>query len=209
MKYGIDDAPVFVIDASRCIGCEACVSACMECGTHRGRSLIHLDHVDRGVTTQAAPTVCMHCEDPTCAQVCPADAIKQTETGVVQSALKSRCIGCSNCVLACPFGVPNYIAELDQMMKCDLCTDRTSEGNPPMCASVCPSEALWYGTPDEFAQNRRGSLVRDFVFGRQSVRTKVFMVVDDVTDGPLDALAGSPADWLDDPFGLEEGIGTS
>ena len=52
--------------------------------------------------------VCMHCEDPTCAQVCPADAIKQTDDGVVQSSLKPRCIGCSNCVLACPFGVPKY-----------------------------------------------------------------------------------------------------
>ena len=34
---------LFVIDQSRCIGCEACVQACEECGTHRGRSMIHLD----------------------------------------------------------------------------------------------------------------------------------------------------------------------
>ncbi len=88
--FGIDDHPVFVIDQSRCIGCEACVQACQECGTHRGQSLIHLERVDRAVTTQTAPMVCMHCEDPTCAQVCPADAIKQTETGIVQSALKPR-----------------------------------------------------------------------------------------------------------------------
>ena len=141
-RYGIDDAPVFVIDQSRCIGCEACVQACMECGTHRGQSLIHLERLERRTTTQTAPMVCMHCEDPTCAQVCPADAIKQTEHGIVQSALKPRCIGCSNCVLACPFGVPKMIAEFDQMMKCDMCTDRTSEGLRPMCASVCPSQAL-------------------------------------------------------------------
>ena len=106
-----------------------------------------------GATTQTAPMVCMHCEDPTCAQVCPADAIKQTEDGIVQSALKPRCIGCSNCVLACPFGVPKYVAALDQMMKCDMCTDRTTEGLKPMCASVCPSEALWYGTHEEFARH--------------------------------------------------------
>jgi Fe-S-cluster-containing dehydrogenase component len=145
-RYGIDDNPIFVIDQSRCIGCEACVQACEECGTHRGQSLIHLERIDRAASTQTAPMVCMHCEDPTCANVCPADAIKQTEGGVVQSALKPRCIGCSNCVLACPFGVPKYVAEFDQMMKCDMCTDRTSEGYAPMCASVCPSEALWYGT---------------------------------------------------------------
>jgi Fe-S-cluster-containing dehydrogenase component len=147
--------------------------------------------------------VCMHCEDPTCAQVCPADAIKQTETGIVQSALKPRCIGCSNCVLACPFGVPKYYAEIDQMMKCDMCTDRTSEGLKPMCASVCPSDALWYGTIEEFDATRRGSLLRDFQFGRQEVRTKVYTVVDDAAAGPLDVLGDVRTSWLDDPFDLE------
>jgi Fe-S-cluster-containing dehydrogenase component len=202
-RYGVDDNPVFVIDQSRCIGCEACVQACEECGTHRGRSLIHLERIDRALSTQTAPMVCMHCEDPTCAHVCPADAIKQTEGGIVQSALKPRCIGCSNCVLACPFGVPKYVAEIDQMMKCDMCTDRTSEGYAPMCASVCPSEALWYGTPEEFHRTRSGSLVDGWLFGRQSVRTKVFAVVDDIAAGPIDVLAETTGTWQDDPFGLE------
>ena len=164
------------------------MQACEECGTHRGRSMIHLERIDRAATTQTAPMVCMHCEDPTCAEVCPADAIKQNEDGIVQSSLKPRCIGCSNCVLACPFGVPKYVAEFDQMMKCDMCFDRTSEGLKPMCASVCPSEALWFGTPDEFDRTRRGSLLRDFLFGRQEVRTKVYTVVDDLDGGPIDVL---------------------
>jgi Fe-S-cluster-containing dehydrogenase component len=43
---GIGDA-MFVIDQSRCIGCQACVQACEECGTHRGRTMIHLDFLDR------------------------------------------------------------------------------------------------------------------------------------------------------------------
>ncbi len=64
---------VFVVDPSRCIGCRACVQACEECGTHRGRTMIHLDEVDRAHTTQTVPMVCMHCIDPTCAEVCPAD----------------------------------------------------------------------------------------------------------------------------------------
>jgi Fe-S-cluster-containing dehydrogenase component len=205
MRFGVDDSPVFVIDQSRCIGCEACVQACMECGTHRGRSLIHLERFNRATSTQTAPMVCMHCEDPTCAHVCPADAIKQTEMGIVQSAAKPRCIGCSNCVLACPFGVPKYVAELDQMMKCDMCTDRTSEGYSPMCASVCPSDALWFGTIEQFIANRRGALVDHFVFGRQKVRTKVYTVVDDLMDGAIDVVGTSKTQiWLDDPFGLEE-----
>jgi Fe-S-cluster-containing dehydrogenase component len=197
------DGKVFVIDPSRCIGCEACVHACEECGTHRGTSLIHLEQIDPGITTQTAPMVCMHCEDPTCAQVCPADAIKQNELGVVQSALKPRCIGCSNCVLACPFGVPRYFPEPDQMMKCDMCFDRTSQGLAPMCASVCPSEALWYGTPEQFAERRPGQLTNDFTFGNQNVRTQVATVVDDRKEGPLDVATMTVRErWQDDPFGI-------
>lgn len=194
---------VFVIDQSRCIGCEACVHACEECGTHRGTSLIHLEQIDPGVSTQTAPMVCMHCEEPTCAKVCPADAIKQNEVGVVQSALKPRCIGCSNCVLACPFGVPRYFPEPDQMMKCDMCFDRTSQGLAPMCASVCPSEALWYGTPEEFAERRPGQLSNEFDFGNQRVRTHVATVVNRRDDGPLDVANLTVRDqWQDDPFGI-------
>jgi Fe-S-cluster-containing dehydrogenase component len=193
---------IFVIDQSRCIGCQACVQACGECGTHRGTSLIHLDEIDRGATTQTVPMVCMHCEDPTCAEVCPADAIKQNEDGVVQSSLKPRCIGCSNCVLACPFGVPKYISAYDQMMKCDMCYDRTSVGRKPMCASVCPSQALWFGTLDEFAETRTGTLVNEWQFGREAVATKVRTVAN--TPGPIDVLAGRETrPWQDDPFGIE------
>jgi len=192
---------IFVIDQSRCIGCKACVQACEECGTHRGHSMIHLDEIDRSVTTQTVPMVCMHCEDPTCAEVCPADAIKQNEDGVVQSSLKPRCIGCSNCVLACPFGVPKYVSEFDQMMKCDMCYDRTAEGLKPMCASVCPSQALWFGTPEEFYEQRAGHLVNEWWFGSQYVATKVRTVA--VEARAIDVVAAAGArPWQDDPFGL-------
>jgi Fe-S-cluster-containing dehydrogenase component len=196
------ESSVFAVDQSRCIGCRACVQACSECGTHRGVSLIQLDTVDRFHSTQTVPMVCMHCEDPTCAEVCPADAIKQTEDGVVQSALGPRCIGCSNCVYACPFGIPKYVARFDQMMKCDMCYDRTSEGLKPMCASVCPSEALWYGTREEFDRTRRGTLVHDWQFGNQPIRTKTAVVTHE--PGRVDVLIGKISrHWLDDPFGLD------
>ena len=167
----------FFIDYSRCIGCQACVQACEECDTHRGRSLIHLETIERRDSVQTAPQVCMHCDDPICAQVCPADAIKQTAEGVVQSSLKPRCIGCSNCVLACPFGVPKYVGDADQMMKCDMCYDRTSTGRRPMCATVCPSGALAFTTIEEIMRTRQGRAVNDWQFGDQHVRTKVFVLV--------------------------------
>ena len=168
----------FFIDYSRCIGCQACVHACEECDTHRGRSLIHLETIERRDSVQTAPQVCMHCEDPICAQVCPADAIKQTAEGVVQSSLKPRCIGCSNCVLACPFGVPKYDGDADQMMKCDMCYDRTSAGKKPMCATVCPSQALFFGTREELATLRPQSRpTNTFRFGEQTITTRVKVMV--------------------------------
>jgi len=168
----------FFVDPSRCIGCHACVQACAECDTHRGQSLIQLDFVDRGHSTQTTPVVCMHCDSPTCAEVCPADAIKKSEDGVVHSARKPRCIACNNCVLACPFGIPKMMDEQALMMKCNMCYDRTSVGKKPMCASVCPSQALFFGTREELAEMRpRSRAINRFQFGGQVINTKVNMLV--------------------------------
>jgi Fe-S-cluster-containing dehydrogenase component len=138
--------------------------------------MIHLDFIDRHKTIATVPMVCMHCDRPTCAEVCPADAIKKTPDGVVQSSLKPRCIACSNCVLACPFGIPKMKSELEQMMKCDMCYDRTSSGKRPMCATVCPSQALAYVPIDEIRRIRREKPVNVFFFGKERVTTKVFMM---------------------------------
>ena len=137
--------------------------------------MIHLETIDRRDSVQTAPQICMHCEDPICARVCPADAIKKTPDGVVQSSLKPRCIGCSNCVMSCPFGVPKYQIDIDQMMKCDMCYDRTSVGKKPMCATVCPSgasdlyddagnSAHSSGHPSECMEIRREEVVPTKVF---------------------------------------------
>jgi Fe-S-cluster-containing dehydrogenase component len=146
----------FFIDPSRCIGCMACLQACTECDTHRGESMIHLEFVERAESTQTVPVVCMHCEQPTCA----------------------RCIACGNCVVACPFGVPEVYPDRKIMMKCDMCYDRTSVGRKPMCATVCPSQALFFGTRDEIERLRPTSQpVNRFQFGNQTITTKVQMMV--------------------------------
>ena len=167
----------FFVDPSRCIGCRSCVAACAECDSHRGQSMIHVDFLDRTSSIATTPMVCMHCEEPTCALVCPADAIKKGEDGVVRSALKPRCIACSNCVLACPFGIPTVHVAPELMMKCDMCYDRTSVGLRPMCATVCPSQALMFGPSEAIARNRASIPVNEFQFGRERVRTKVFMMM--------------------------------
>jgi Fe-S-cluster-containing dehydrogenase component len=193
----------FFIDYSRCIGCEACVNACAECDTHRGTSMIHLETIERRDSVQTAPQICMHCEDPICAQVCPADAIMKTPDGVVQSSLKPRCIGCSNCVLSCPFGVPKYMSGIDQMMKCDMCYDRSSVGKKPMCATVCPSGALTYTSMEEIQRTRQGIHINSWKFGNEEVKTKVYVMVprevERVEIGLVQINTTSPA-LLNDPY---------
>jgi Fe-S-cluster-containing dehydrogenase component len=177
---GLIGGRTLFIDPGRCIGCQACVAACRECDSHKGKAMIHLDYVDAGRSTAAMPTVCMHCADPVapCAQVCPVDAIEVDVLGIVHSAAEERCIACGNCVHACPFGVPKLDALEMLQYKCDLCYDRTSAGLGPMCATVCPAEALFFGTEEELRAARphaRASNV--FGFGDSTVHTGCAVIV--------------------------------
>jgi Fe-S-cluster-containing dehydrogenase component len=145
--------------------------------------MIMVDFVDREVSVATQPTLCMHCQDPVapCAQVCPAQAILISPEGVVQQAEVSRCIGCKNCVYACPFGVPKFDEQARLMKKCNLCYDRTVQGLKPWCAQACPTQAIWYGTYEEFAATRRGQPVADTQFGEQGVHTRVYHVLPEET----------------------------
>ena len=71
--------------------------------------------------------------------------------------------------------------EYEQMMKCDMCYDRTSVGKKPMCATVCPSQALAYVRPEEIA-GRREKPSNVFQFGNQKIVTRVHMMVPAETD---------------------------
>ena len=50
-----------------------------------------------------------------------------------------------------------------------------------MCATVCPSQALAYVTPEEISR-RREKPVNAFYFGEQRVTTKVYMMTPPDTD---------------------------
>jgi len=67
-------------------------------------------------------------------------------------------------------------------MKCDMCYDRTSEGLKPMCASVCPTGALAFGTYEQIVPLRRTKPVNVHVFGNQKVETRVYLMVPSETE---------------------------
>lgn len=146
-KPGIDEQYAFEVSLDRCTGCKACVSAC--------HSLNGLDDDevwrDTGVLLggsgspgwqQTITTACHHCEDPGCLNGCPVAAYeKDDDTGIVRH-LDDQCIGCSYCILKCPFDVPKYSKKRDIVRKCDMCHQRLAEGEAPACVQACPTEAI-------------------------------------------------------------------
>jgi formate dehydrogenase iron-sulfur subunit len=149
-KYG------FLIDASRCIDCRACLVACSvenNVPMENTRIWIH----DTGIMGEypdlqrySAPFHCMHCIDPSCVSACTVGALQQSEEGIVIYD-EDRCIGCRYCMYACPFEVPNFEWQkrLSLIVKCDLCTNRLEEGKQPACAATCPTHAIQFGLREE------------------------------------------------------------
>jgi len=100
MRWGM------VINLTRCVGCYACVLAC------KTEHFLPPDVVWNRVTVfeaeelnkQIYPTLCNHCRDPYCMDVCPTGATQQRDDGIVWVE-PDICIGCRSCVINCPYQV--------------------------------------------------------------------------------------------------------
>lgn len=150
-----------LIDITRCIGCRACVAACKESHGLPGDDTASelsataltalVDHGDTYVRR-----LCMHCDDPSCASVCPVGALHKTRDGPV--AYDARlCLGCRYCMVACPFNVPRYewTSAAPAVRKCDMCVARAAQGKLPACVEACPAEATVAGDRDELLAEAR------------------------------------------------------
>ncbi len=159
-----------LIDTSKCIGCKACQTACMEWNDLRdeiGRCEGVYDN-PRDLTAQSwtvmrfaeheSPTGdlewlirkdgCMHCADPGCLKACPSPgAIVQYANGIVDFH-EEHCIGCGYCIAGCPFNVPRLSKKDDKAYKCTLCSDRVAVGLEPACVKTCPTGAITFGTKE-------------------------------------------------------------
>ncbi|WP_128893991.1 4Fe-4S dicluster domain-containing protein [Longirhabdus pacifica] len=150
---------VLYLELDNCIGCRSCLAACTQCGGHDEKYRNYVVDVNPLVDTQTMPLMCLHCVNPACARSCPAQAIQIHETGAVLSARVEKCIGCQNCTIACPYGIPKFDVEQNLMYKCDLCIERTQHDIPPMCASVCPTNTLQWLTKEQLAMKKEQNVL--------------------------------------------------
>ncbi len=171
-KVDTSKQKAFLIDMTKCTGCRGCQVACKQWNQLEAEKteffsgegyqnppamseytftrIKFRDYQKNGQNEFAFyKEMCMHCEDPACASVCPVGAFEKTAEGpVVYKA--DRCIGCRFCMIACPFGVPKYewSKGLPLVKKCTGCYERVVEGLQPACATACPT-AITYGNRDE------------------------------------------------------------
>ena len=158
----------FYLDLTRCTSCYACVVAC------KAHHAIYEENLywRRVMTleTGSHPTVrlanlsmsCVHCGTPACREVCPTKAItKRTEDGLV-IVDQNLCIGCKMCLMACPFGVPQF-GKNGKMQKCNFCLERLEEGLSPACVNVCPARALHAGSLEELSELAIRKTAKQFI----------------------------------------------
>ncbi|MDK9696955.1 MAG: formate dehydrogenase subunit beta [Siculibacillus sp.] len=165
-----------LIDVSKCIGCKACQSACIEwndlkptvgenVGSYQNPhdlspdtwTLMRFTEWDNPKSGDLEWLIrkdgCMHCSDPGCLKACPAPgAIVQYSNGIVDF-VHENCIGCGYCVKGCPFDIPRISKVDEKAYKCTLCSDRVSNGQGPACAKACPTQAIVFGTKEEMKKH--------------------------------------------------------
>src|SRR5579859_1274518 len=179
-------------DATLCIGCKLCEGACAtEHGLPYDANYAAQESTSAYKYTAVVTKgdahmrrLCMNCQDPTCASVCPVGALQKTTLGPVTYD-ENKCMGCRYCMVACPFNVPKYEWNkvLPRVRKCDMCASRVAEGKPTACAEICPTGATKFGERDELLVEARqriaqgGSQYVNHIYGVNEVGgTSVFML---------------------------------
>ena len=173
-----------VINVDRCVGCGACVTACKrENNTPPKVNYTTVEVREIGsypnVKVAYVPKPCMQCDNPPCLPVCPVEATTKRADGIVAIDYQ-KCIGCQQCVKACPYGMriydggANYNQPLttyeqrtsyeynkawsrtgeqtpvNKVRKCHYCLHRIENGQQPACVESCPGKARVFGNVNDF-----------------------------------------------------------
>ncbi len=128
-----------VVIPDRCTACRTCELACAfrhsssAVQPQASRITAHVVIADE----RNVPLVCLQCEQAACVTVCPVGALVRNEATAAIEVNEAKCIGCRQCVAACPFGQVRFNDNRLKAFKCDLCG-----GDNPSCAAFCPTRAL-------------------------------------------------------------------
>ena len=188
-----------LVDLTRCIGCRSCEAAC-----NKEQKLPEppVSFDDQSVfeekrrTSEGAYTVvnryetssgkepvyrkmqCNHCNEPACLTSCFVNAYTKTKEGAVVYN-GDICVGCRNCMIACPFNIPaySYSSAFNPLVKkCIFCYDtRLKFGKPPACVEICPQEALTFGHRNELIKvaheriKENGGRYYDHIYGEKEL----------------------------------------
>jgi len=144
-------------EESRCTNCHLCTMFCSLAfgakGVHQIRPAIARIRVAASEDgTRYAAHVCMQCETPVCAEACPVSAIARDAADGPVLIDEEVCVGCENCVEACPFQAV-FMAD-GKAVKCEVCDD-------PLCVRACAEKALTLVETDAAALAEQEALYRE------------------------------------------------
>ncbi len=137
----------FTFHPERCVGCGACVMACInengiDVTKQQPYRLIKHNEYGDGAALSITWFVhgCMHCKEHPCAAACPKGCFAVDRvTGLVHLD-NAGCVGCRRCEKACPFEAIQQVGKRAE--KCNGCLARLQQGQLPLCVLACPRRAL-------------------------------------------------------------------
>lgn len=156
----------FYFDMSRCTGCRTCQVACKDrLGLETAGPIPRRVETFEGGTYPNARLFntsisCNHCESPACIANCPTGAMFKAENGEVLHD-DDVCISCQTCMRSCPYGAPQYIEDLNLIVKCDTCKALRDGGMNPVCVDACLMRAVDFGEVDELRAKYGSDLVSE------------------------------------------------
>jgi Fe-S-cluster-containing dehydrogenase component len=158
-----------------CWGCKTCEVACKQ--ENKAADSVKLIAVwEDGPQIVAGKldvnfrvAVCRHCDEPPCADVCPAEAIAKRPDGIVVLDPEA-CTGCGACLESCPYHAIAFDPQKGTAQKCNLCHHRVDRGLLPACAdNVCPAHCILFGDVNEIDRRPMGvRTVASFQTNKQS-----------------------------------------
>lgn len=201
---GFPDGMGVLVDMTRCVGCRTCEAACNQeqnlpapdkpfddtsvfdeifhgakrRPTERAYTVVNRYEPEQGDGPVYRKIQCNHCNEPACLTSCFVNAYTKTPEGAVIYNDKV-CVGCRNCMIACPFSIPaySYSSAFNPIVKkCIFCYDtRLKKGLPPACVDSCPQQVMVFGKRQELLKIARDRIRKhpgkyvDQIYGEKEV----------------------------------------